>query len=140
MDPFKTQQILEQCIQNYNALGLKSAMLVKKLTEVKKIIEKEKKRLGISHPRITMEEIGFQEIKSQNNLYNLVKHNDVKITKICSNTHNKVTIGLRANTPTTITLEAGTMLFPDEPLADNTQTLILRDDLSTTVSSEESEF
>ena len=32
------------------------------------------------------------------------------------------------------------MLFPDEPLADNTQTLILRDDLSTTVSENESEL
>ena len=64
MDPFKTQKILEQCIQNYNNLGLKSPLLQKKLTEVKKIIEKEKKRLGINHPRITMEEIGFQEIKN----------------------------------------------------------------------------
>ena len=32
------------------------------------------------------------------------------------------------------------MLFPDEPLANNTQTLILRDDLSTAVSEQESEL
>ena len=59
MDPFKTQRILEQCIKNYNALGLKSPLLQKQLTEVKSIVEKEKKRLGITHPKITMEEIGF---------------------------------------------------------------------------------
>jgi hypothetical protein len=40
MDPFKTQRILEQCIQNYNSLGLKSPLLQKQLTEVKSIIEK----------------------------------------------------------------------------------------------------
>jgi len=51
-----------------------------------------------------MEEIGFQEIKSEDNLYNLAQHNDVQITKICSNTHNKVTIGLKAKAQRKITL------------------------------------
>ena len=87
-----------------------------------------------------MEEIGFQEIQSEDNLYNVAQQNDVKITKMYSNTHNQVTIGLKANSSRNITLEAGTMLFPEEQLANNTQTLIIRDDLSTTVSEQESEL
>ena len=60
--------------------------------------------------------------------------NQVKITRITSNSHKKVTVCLKSKTPVNITLEAGTMLFPDEPIAANTQTLMLRDDLSTQVS------
>ena len=45
---------------------------------------------------------------------------------------------MKAKVPTTVTMEAGTMLFPDEPLAQNTQSLMIRDDLSTEVSETES--
>ena len=64
----------------------------------------------------------------------MAQHNKIKITKIESNTHNKIKIGLKSTIPTTVTMEAGTMLFPDEPLAQNTQSLIIRDDVSTAVS------
>ena len=136
IDPTKTQEVLNQCIQHYNNYGINKEYFHKKqqLTEIKSIVEKEKKRLGIKNPRITMEQIGFDEIKNEENLYNLAEKNQIKITKICSNTHNKVTVAIKAEKPVIISLEAGTMLFPDEPLADNTQSLMLRDDLSTAIS------
>jgi hypothetical protein len=140
MDPNKTQEILKVCIEHYNNYGIKPVLVRQQLTEVQTIVEKEKKRLGIKHPRITMEEIGFQEIQKEDNLYNLAKDNKIKITKISSNTHNKITIKLKSKTPQLFTLEAGTMLFPDEPIATSTQSLIIRDDASTTVSENESEL
>ena len=140
MDFFKGQETLKQCIELYNSHGLKSIMVIKKLTPIDNIVEKEKKRLGIKHPKITMEEIGFEEVKSEDNLYNMAEKNKIKITKIESNTHNKIKIGLRSAVPTTVTMDAGTMLFPDEPLANNTQSLIVRDDVSTQVSDTESEM
>ena len=82
MDPTRTQNILKECVNLYNSHGLKAPLIIKKLTEVKSIVEKEKKRLGIKNPRITMEDIGFQEIKSEDNLYNMASKNKVKITKI----------------------------------------------------------
>ena len=64
MDPAKTQIVLKQCIDLYNSYGIKPELVRQQLTEIKSIVEKEKKRLGIKNPRITMEEVGFQEIKS----------------------------------------------------------------------------
>lgn len=60
-----------------------------------------------------MEQIGFEEINEPDNLYNMTKGNKVKITRIESNTHNKIKLGLRASVPTTVTMSAGTLLFPD---------------------------
>lgn len=81
-----------------------------------------------------MEDIGLEEITNKDNLYTLAQDNAIKITKITSNTHNKVTLTLKASQPTPITLNSGTLLFPEDRIASSTQTLIIRDDLSTTVS------
>jgi|JI6StandDraft_1071083.scaffolds.fasta_scaffold454543_1 hypothetical protein len=69
-----------------------------------KIVEKEKKRLGVKHPRITLEDIGLQEIVAKENLYNMAENDAIKITKICSNGLSKVTIGLKARTTVNVTL------------------------------------
>ena len=61
MDPTRTQQILKDSISNYNNHGIDETFHQRhQLTQVKTIIEKEKKRLGIKNERITMEDIGFQ--------------------------------------------------------------------------------
>ena len=64
----------------------------------------------------------------------MARSNKVDITKIQSDSQYRIKIGLKAKKPTTVTVEAGTILFPDEPLAYNTQSLITRDDVSTAVS------
>ncbi len=69
-----------------------------------KIVEKEKKRLGVKHPKITLEDIGLQEIAAKENLYNMAENDAIKITKICSNGLSKATIGLKARTTVNITL------------------------------------
>lgn len=60
MDPLKTQEILKECIKYYNSYGIKPKLEKMQLSEVIKIVEKEKKRLGVKHPKITLEDIGLQ--------------------------------------------------------------------------------
>ena len=62
MDPRKTEDILKECIEHYNNYGIKPLLQKKQLTDMIQIVEKEKKRLGIKHPRITLKDIGFEEI------------------------------------------------------------------------------
>lgn len=142
MISLRTDQILKDCIDKYNNYGLKPKLQRLQLSQSQKIIAKEKKRLGVKHPRITIQEIGLEEIKSNNNLFNLAQEEKLKITKICTNSHKMVTIGIavKPNTTVSFTLEAGTLLFPNEQIEQSTQSLIIQDDLSTTVSECESEL
>ena len=97
MDPTKTQLVFKQCVDLYNNHGFKPVPLkTKKLTQVENIVEKEKRRLGIKHPRITMEQLGFEEIKSQDNVFNMAKKNKIDITKIQSDSQYRIKIGLKA--------------------------------------------
>ena len=80
MNPTRTQEVLKDCIDLYNSHDTKNPLLRKQLTPVLSIVEKEKKRLGIKNPRITMEQIGFEEINEPDNLYNMTKGNKVKIS------------------------------------------------------------
>lgn len=59
MDPAKTQEVLKRCIKNYNSYGITPRLQELQLSGSAKIVSKEKKRLGVKHPRITLEDIGL---------------------------------------------------------------------------------
>ena len=113
--------------------GRKNPLKAKNLIPNSHIIDKEKKRLGVKNPKITLHDMGLDEIKSEGSLYNLIQANKIKVTKLESNSLNQIKIRLKSTSsaPSLCKINAGTLIFPDEPMAENTQTLIVRDDLST---------
>lgn len=45
-------------------------------------MRKERKRLGVTDPRITLEQLGFSAIKNKDNLFHLIRLGKAKIIKI----------------------------------------------------------
>ncbi len=89
-------------IEYFNSYGLNQTAAKLKLCQFNHIINKEKKRLGIKHQKITLDDMGFSEIKNFNNLWNMAKIKKIKIMSITSNTEKSVTIRIKTIEPLTV--------------------------------------
>ena len=67
------------------------------LTDADSILQKEKERLGIKNPRITLEQLGFGAIQKGDNLYKLVRDKKVQILNFESDSHQTIRMILKAD-------------------------------------------
>lgn len=98
MNADKTDKILNESINYFNTHGIPNYSRVKKIIHPKLIIDKERKRLGVSNPNITLQQLGLDTIQKQDNLYNKMDNRQLRITSICAENLKKVKLGIKSDT------------------------------------------
>lgn len=97
MNSEKTDGVLNDSINYFNTYGIPNYSRVKKIINPERIISKERKRLGINNPNVTLEQMGLQTISKKENLYNKMQDRKIMITNICSDSLRKITLGIKSS-------------------------------------------